>query len=90
MTDRYKAIAHPARRQILRLLRKGPLTAGKIGAELSLPASTLSQHLRALREARLVRIEKSGTTITFFVSESVSQELLNELVWLLKRVTHEK
>ena len=90
MADRYSAIAHPTRREILRLLRRGPLPAGRIGQALSVPNSTLSRHLKVLHDMKLIRSEKSGATITFFVSETVMQELVDDVIWLLKGETNEK
>jgi DNA-binding transcriptional ArsR family regulator len=57
-----EAIAAPRRRDILRLVYGGELTAGAIAAnfgDVSRPA--ISQHLRVLREAGLVRERRDGT-----------------------------
>jgi ArsR family transcriptional regulator, arsenate/arsenite/antimonite-responsive transcriptional repressor len=56
-----KAIGHPARVQILRLLtRRNACICGDIVEELPLAQSTVSQHLKVLKEAGLVRGELSG------------------------------
>jgi DNA-binding transcriptional ArsR family regulator len=60
--DAIEAIAAPRRRDILRLVHEGELTAGAIAAnfgDVSRPA--ISQHLRVLREAGLVRERRAGT-----------------------------
>ncbi|MAB00725.1 MAG: transcriptional regulator [Stappia sp.] len=50
-----RALGHPARLGILRLLlREGPLSAGEIVAEIGLAQSTVSEHLRLLKEAGVV------------------------------------
>ena len=35
----FKALADPTRRQVLELLREGPLTAGEIGAPMTMPTA---------------------------------------------------
>jgi ArsR family transcriptional regulator len=56
-----KAIGHPARIRILRLLsRKEARVCSQIVDELPLAQSTVSEHLRILREAGLVRSTQDG------------------------------
>jgi DNA-binding transcriptional ArsR family regulator len=56
-----KAISHPARVQVLRLLsRRSSCICGEIVGELSLAQSTVSQHLKVLKEAGLIRGEIDG------------------------------
>ena len=58
----FKALAHPARRQILIVLnaRGGTMTAGDIANRFSCKWPTTSRHLRQLEEAGLVKVEKQG------------------------------
>jgi ArsR family transcriptional regulator len=56
-----KAVGHPARVQILRLLsRRASCVCGEIVDELPLAQSTVSQHLKILKEAGLIRGEIDG------------------------------
>lgn len=56
-----KAVGHPARVQILRLLsRRASCVCGEIVDELPLAQSTVSQHLKVLKEAGLIRGEIDG------------------------------
>ncbi|ARA94903.1 MAG: ArsR family transcriptional regulator [Bacteroidetes bacterium] len=56
-----KALAHPARIAILKLLAEhGTCTCGAIVEELPLAQATVSQHLRALRAAGLIRVRAEG------------------------------
>jgi DNA-binding transcriptional ArsR family regulator len=62
MQSAFEAIAAPRRRDILRLVHTEELTAGAIAAnfgDVSRPA--ISQHLRVLREAGLLRERRDGT-----------------------------
>lgn len=56
LADVAKALSHPARIAILRLLaQRGTCLCGELVADLPLSQSTVSQHLKALKEAGLVR-----------------------------------
>lgn len=56
-----KAVGHPVRVQILRLLsRKESCICGEIVEEISLAQSTISQHLKILKEAGLITGEIDG------------------------------
>jgi DNA-binding transcriptional ArsR family regulator len=55
------ALAEPTRRQVLDELRTGPRSVGEITAAVPVSQSAVSQHLRVLREAGLVRERRDGT-----------------------------
>ncbi|HEV2677006.1 MAG TPA: metalloregulator ArsR/SmtB family transcription factor [Aliidongia sp.] len=56
----FEALADPVRRHILDLLRQGELPAGALVEALSLRQPSVSKHLKALREAGLVRTRVDG------------------------------
>src|SRR5919206_5239694 len=56
-----RAIAAPARRQILTLVRDGELSAGEIAAHFDVTGPAISQHLNVLKEANLVSERRNGT-----------------------------
>jgi DNA-binding transcriptional ArsR family regulator len=58
--DSFTALAEPNRRRILELLADGPQSAGSLAAKFALSPPAVSQHLKALREAALVRVEVDG------------------------------
>lgn len=61
-----KALGHPARVKILRfLLEREECMAGAIADELPLAQSTVSQHLKVLREAGLIHGEVDGARICY-------------------------
>lgn|SRR5487761_1976879 len=64
-----KAVAHPARLHILRLLdeRQACIT-GDVVVELGLAQSTVSEHLRILREAGLIQGEIEGPRTRYCVN----------------------
>lgn len=59
--DTFYAIAEPTRRSIIEILaKKGRLSATDISDKFSISAPAISQHLKVLREAHLVTVEKQG------------------------------
>lgn len=54
------AIADPVRREILLMLRAGPMPAGEIAGRFTITRPAVSRHLRVLRESALVRDETVG------------------------------
>jgi DNA-binding transcriptional ArsR family regulator len=55
------ALAEPTRRQVLEGLRAGPRSVGELTDAVPVSQSAVSQHLRVLREAGLVRERREGT-----------------------------
>jgi DNA-binding transcriptional ArsR family regulator len=65
-----KALGHPARVAIIRLLlRRDACMCGEIVHELPLAQSTVSQHLKQLKEAGLIRGEVDGPRVCYCVDE---------------------
>jgi ArsR family transcriptional regulator, arsenate/arsenite/antimonite-responsive transcriptional repressor len=63
-----KAIAHPVRVRILRMLaHKEARMCSHIVDELPLAQSTVSEHLRILRSAGLVRANENGPRISYCI-----------------------
>ncbi len=60
MDDVASALSDPIRRQILRMLRHSPRSAGAIAGAFSVSRPAVSRHLRVLREAGLVVGEAQG------------------------------
>ncbi|HEY8942908.1 MAG TPA: metalloregulator ArsR/SmtB family transcription factor [Polyangiaceae bacterium] len=58
--DVFHAIAHPARRKMLVLLRSGERSAGELAAPFEMTPGGVSQHLRVLEEAELVTVRREG------------------------------
>jgi len=71
-----KAVGHPARVQILRLLvRRDACICGDIVDELPLAQSTVSQHLKVLKDAGLIRGEIDGPRVCYCVEPHVLRRL---------------
>jgi ArsR family transcriptional regulator, arsenate/arsenite/antimonite-responsive transcriptional repressor len=71
-----KAVGHPARVQILRLLvRRESCICGDIVDELPLAQSTVSQHLKVLKEAGLVRGDIDGPRVCYCIEPRALRRL---------------
>jgi DNA-binding transcriptional ArsR family regulator len=57
----FEALGDPTRRQILQLLAAGEQPAGTLVAALPVSQPAVSQHLKVLRDARLVTMRAEGT-----------------------------
>jgi|SRR5581483_7180361 len=52
----FAALADPTRRRIIEMLASGERSVSELAASFTLSQPAVSQHLRALRDARLVRV----------------------------------
>ena len=59
--DVLSALADPTRRQVFELLRRGPRPVGELAGELPVSRPAVSQHLKVLKDAGLVREQRDGT-----------------------------
>jgi len=71
----FTALADPTRRAVFERLRAGPVSVGDIAAGLPVSRPAVSQHLKALREAGLVRHEVDGTRRLYEVDPNGLGEL---------------
>jgi len=77
--DMFSAMGTDARLRIMRLLlaaHPDGMVVNEIGAELDIPASTLSHHLEKLRHEELVRVRREGTYLRYSANADALRELL--------------
>jgi DNA-binding transcriptional ArsR family regulator len=71
-----KALGHPARVRILRVLvERNACVCGELVGELDLAQSTVSQHLKVLKEAGLVQGEVDGPRVCYCVDPRTLRRL---------------
>lgn len=73
----FEALSHPVRREILRLLRAGPMSAGDLAGHFELSKPTLSVHFAKLKEADLVTVERQGTSLIYHLNMSILEEAVS-------------
>jgi DNA-binding transcriptional ArsR family regulator len=69
------AIADPTRRLVLERLRAGPQAVGRLAQGLDVTRPAVSQHLRVLARAGLVRARRQGTRRIYSVEVRGLREL---------------
>ena len=66
-TEVLTALADPTRRHIFEALREQPKTVGQLAAGSPVSRPAVSQHLKVLASARLVRVEPQGNRRLYLV-----------------------
>lgn len=79
-----RALADPTRREILRSLRGGDLSAGEIAARFEMTAPSISHHLNVLKDAGLVQAIRNGRHIIYSLNSTVFQDFMQELLELMQ------
>jgi len=75
----FKALADPARREILRLLGRGEMSAGELAAKFEMTKPSMSHHFAVLKEADLVICRREGQQLFYSLNTTVAQDVL---AWL--------
>ena len=75
-----KALAHPARIAILQeLIKANTCICGDLVLELGLAQATISQHLKELKNAGLIKGTVEGTSICYCIDEKNWKQCKNEI-----------
>lgn len=72
----FKALSDPTRREILTLLKGGPMTAGEVVAHFDSTGATISHHLSILKDAGLVDASRRGKFIYYELNLSALEEIM--------------
>ena len=75
-----KALSHPTRREILKMLGDKNLSAGDIAKAFNMTKPSLSHHLNILKNAELVSAERDGQNIIYSLNASVIQEFVQQIM----------
>ena len=76
-----KALAHPARLKMVAGLLKDECNVAQIQKVLGLPQSTISQHLRVLKNAGIIKGRREGTKTCYRVIDA----RVRKIVEIIKR-----
>ena len=75
-----KALAHPARIAIIQyLIKTNACVNGQLVEELGLAQPTISQHLKELKNAGLIKGSIEGTSVCYCINEKTWNQLKKEL-----------
>lgn len=86
----FQALAEPTRCEIIEMLAtKGELSASDIFKEFDVSAPAISQHLKVLREANLVQVEKRAQQRIYQINAAAIDDL-DEWVAKLKKMWSER
>ena len=80
LTEAFTALSDPTRRQILRMLRDGPMNSGEIASKFEHSWATVSRHLNVLKTARLVLAEKNGQNVRYELNTTVLQDVIEHML----------
>jgi DNA-binding transcriptional ArsR family regulator len=81
VSETLKAVAHPARLKIVVGLLKNECNVAQIQRALELPQSTVSQHLRILKNAGIIKGRREGTRTCYRVIDIE----VKKIVQMIKR-----
>jgi DNA-binding transcriptional ArsR family regulator len=76
MSEVFDALAHPIRREVLELLKRGGMSAGELADRFPVSKPTMSGHFAKLKAAGLIRGENKGGSIIYTLNMSTLEETL--------------
>ncbi|MFD0868208.1 HTH-type transcriptional repressor CzrA [Chlamydia abortus] len=80
VSQTFKALSDSTRIRILYLISQKECSVNEIAEELSLLQSTVSHQLRFLKNLRLVKFRRAGTTLFYSIDDQHVIDLLNEAI----------
>ena len=80
VSQTFKALSDPTRIRILHLLFSGEHSVNDIAEKLSLLQSTVSHQLRFLKNLRLVKFRREGTTLFYTYDDEHVMDILKQTI----------
>lgn len=71
----FSALADGTRRRIVEILAQGERPAGDISSQFEISPQAVSQHLKILKEARIVRVRADATRRLYAIDEAGLAEI---------------
>jgi DNA-binding transcriptional ArsR family regulator len=84
LNETLQALSDPTRREILRVLRSGDLTAGELAGRFDLAKSTMSGHFNVLKAAGLIVAERNRNTIVYSLNMSAFDDAAAAVISLFR------
>ena len=79
LDEALRALADPTRRQILRLVATEERSAGELATHFSMSRPAVSQHLAALRKARLIQVRAKAQQRIYSMDSQGMEAVFNEV-----------
>ena len=76
ISDTFKILSDPQRREILVMLRVGRMSAGEIAERLNITPAALSYHLKLLKKADMVMEYKEKNFVYYELNTSIFDEMM--------------
>jgi DNA-binding transcriptional ArsR family regulator len=83
LSDAFKALSDPTRREILRLLSSGEKTAGEIADRFDMTKPSVSHHFAVLKESGLIRSRREGQQIFYALNTTVVEDVAARILDIL-------
>ncbi|HNX69242.1 MAG TPA: metalloregulator ArsR/SmtB family transcription factor [Candidatus Omnitrophota bacterium] len=83
--DFLKALAHPARLQVVEYLKGGEASVGKLVAALGVEQSSLSRHLATLRDLGVLEARQEKTNVYYALHDHDIFKVLKPIAELLRK-----
>jgi ArsR family transcriptional regulator len=80
----FRAISDPTRREVLKLLQGGSMTAGELAESFDITKGSLSHHFNILKAAELVRCERRGQQQVYSINTTVFEDVAALLLDLFR------
>ncbi len=80
MNEVFKALADPTRREVLRLLRGGEMTAGELSKRFDMTKPSMSHHFTMLKQADLIGSRRDGQQVYYYLNTTVVEDVLTLLL----------
>ena len=90
VAERFRALADPARLQLLLHLRSGPMTVSELVAETGMQQANVSKHLQVLHQRGFVRREKEGLFVRYDIANADVFRLCDVMCGHLEREVSER
>jgi ArsR family transcriptional regulator len=80
----FKAVSHPIRIKIIKLLATNELCVQDIVSNLEIEQSNLSQHLSVLKKQGIVSSRSAGTRVIYWLNNQSPNKMISEVEEVLK------
>ena len=80
LADVFRLLGEPNRLRIVISCLDGALNVGQIASRLALSQSLVSQHLRLLRAARLLKADRRGKQVFYSIPDCHVREMLTNMI----------